>query len=224
MAAIFEDMVERQRAQEDKGIGDLKSLFEDLKIRLEETFKITSEQQVSCSPDYWMFLISNVSIMQTNICSVAQDLMYSKKRVAFAYLRDDLEVNVLYLSHRFVSTNSDQWQNAVRNEKGVLKLTNIFGVPARERELKKHLRKVSSSVLNAFREDVSFWAGSATKIDLIVEQILKSISPVTSICLAQFMYQAAMKYKRGGAGPDIEKEQGLTLRNVMLVRRVTIPC
>jgi hypothetical protein len=46
MAVVYSEGAERKRAAAQQEIGDLKGLFTDLKIRLEQTFTFTIEQRV----------------------------------------------------------------------------------------------------------------------------------------------------------------------------------
>jgi hypothetical protein len=46
MAIFLADAADRRRVAKEQGIGDLKDLFNDLKIRLEDTFTFTAEQKV----------------------------------------------------------------------------------------------------------------------------------------------------------------------------------
>jgi len=46
LAVMFADEVERRRATTANGVGNLSGLYADLKVRLEDTFMLTSEQKV----------------------------------------------------------------------------------------------------------------------------------------------------------------------------------
>ncbi|KIM36128.1 hypothetical protein M413DRAFT_31883 [Hebeloma cylindrosporum] len=159
LAATYEQSAEQHRKEKDQNVIDTKKVFEDLKVRLGETFKITDEQHV-------------------NIRTLAKDVIYEKGRMSVSFMQNDI------------------WPALLR-EQGALKFTNIFGIPVREKVLKKAIQKTASGVRSTFRED-----------------ILASVSPGSAMSLSKFTYEMAMKYKRGGAGENLDR--GFTLRNALL--------
>ncbi|KAI0355310.1 hypothetical protein OH77DRAFT_1511597 [Trametes cingulata] len=159
LAAIFaliNTCKRSQSASQDTGVDDLPGLFNDLKIRLEDTFNLTKEQR-------------------ENIRAITQDMIYQANRVTFKALADDVEKHL-------------------RGDQAMLRLTNIFGSPFREKILSTHLKRVASSVRNAFRQDIR-----------------DSISGDKKCSLKDFTFQSAVKYKRGGPGDRLDV--GYTIHN-----------
>ncbi|RDB20869.1 hypothetical protein Hypma_012041 [Hypsizygus marmoreus] len=72
VAILHGQTAERKRAASEQGVGDLAGLFNDLKIRLDETFSFTKEQR-------------------GNIRGAAQDLIFQATRTAFVTMHIDLD-------------------------------------------------------------------------------------------------------------------------------------
>ncbi|PCH45010.1 hypothetical protein WOLCODRAFT_155028 [Wolfiporia cocos MD-104 SS10] len=72
-------------------------------------------------------------------------------------------------------------------EQSALKTANIFWSLAREKILMKEVKKVTSSVRNAFRQEICNSIG------------------IKRCSLSDFTYNMAMKYKRGGAGENLDQ-------------------
>ncbi|RDB27985.1 hypothetical protein Hypma_002123 [Hypsizygus marmoreus] len=161
LAVVYSEAAERRRITDEQGVSDLKGLFTDLKIRLEETFTFNGEQR-------------------TNIRSVAQDVIYQANRTSFVTM------------HLSVET-------IVSEDRSGMKMGNIYGSPAREKQLLTLIKRTCSSVRNAFRVDIKNSVG----IDC---------NSVES--LEEFTYRTAMKYKRGGAGEKLDI--GFTIHNALL--------
>ncbi|KIM81523.1 hypothetical protein PILCRDRAFT_495662 [Piloderma croceum F 1598] len=71
LGALYADIAERHRQQQDQGSMDLKGLFNDLKIRLEGQFELTKDQM-------------------NNIRKAANDMIYEHTRVNFVMMNVDL--------------------------------------------------------------------------------------------------------------------------------------
>ncbi|PBK79412.1 hypothetical protein ARMGADRAFT_950904 [Armillaria gallica] len=71
----------------------------------------------------------------TNIRAVARDLIYDPARLHFKSIDVDI-VKVLRL------------------EKATMRFSNVFGSPAREAKLVSTVKRIASSVRNAYRQDV----------------------------------------------------------------------
>ncbi|KAF8223249.1 hypothetical protein L208DRAFT_1317821, partial [Tricholoma matsutake] len=142
---------------------DLKGLFTDLKIHLEQTFTFTVEQ--------W-----------ANIWGMAQDVIYQATHTAFTTMHVDVKA-------------------VLSKECTGIKLENVFGSPARKKQLTSLIKKTCSSVRNIH---------SLTAI-----QLQDSVSPESCQSIAEFTYESAMKYKHGGFGDGLD--HGLTIHNVILV-------
>ena len=71
--------------------GEIRGVFEDLQIRLEENFTLTKEQQV-CSP-LSSPLYDLITSLQKNIRKLAQELIYQASRTGFKRLHLDVEVS-----------------------------------------------------------------------------------------------------------------------------------
>lgn len=56
LASVYTDIAERHRQHNDQEFADLKSLFNDLKIRLESSFTLTPQQMV-CSHMYYHSIV-----------------------------------------------------------------------------------------------------------------------------------------------------------------------
>ncbi|KAJ3757832.1 hypothetical protein EV360DRAFT_83653 [Lentinula raphanica] len=78
-------------------------------------------------------------------------------------------------------------------------MTNIFDLPGREKRLQSVVKKIASSVRNAFRQDLR---------DSITGSEIKS--------LKTFTFDAAVKYKRGGPGE--KADPALAIHNAILRR------
>ncbi|KAJ3738265.1 hypothetical protein EV360DRAFT_90635 [Lentinula raphanica] len=117
---------------------------------------------------------------RTTIRCVAQDMIFEKNRTSFCHL--------------FVEVMGD-----LRRKKTTLKMTNIFDLPGREKRLQSAVKKITSSVRNAFRQDIrDSITGSETK------------------SLKTFTFDAAVKYKRGGPGE--KADPALAIHNAILRR------
>ncbi|KAI0628283.1 hypothetical protein C8Q77DRAFT_1162288 [Trametes polyzona] len=72
-------------------------------------------------------------------------------------------------------------------DKDILRLSNVFGNPYREKQLTQYVRRQCSNVRNAFRAD-----------------IVASISGDTQCTLKDFSWASAKKYKLGGPGDKLD--------------------
>lgn len=73
------------------GVGDLRGLFQELSIRLKDTFQLTKEQKVWIKVTTAGFLLM-ISVHQLTIRWLAQDFIYKSSRTAFKVLYLDIEV------------------------------------------------------------------------------------------------------------------------------------
>ncbi|KAH9945636.1 hypothetical protein B0H21DRAFT_693888, partial [Amylocystis lapponica] len=166
LAVVFHGIAERRRQDaKANGIENVAEVFNDLKIRLDDTFNFTSEQR-------------------GNIRGVAQDAIFQADRTAFIAMHWDVE-------------------RMCREQQNDLKLTNIYGSPVREKVLMAFIKRTCSSVRNSFRQDIR-----------------NSIVGETRCTLAEFSYESAVKYKRGGPGEKVEA--GFTIHNALLVSCISI--
>ncbi|KAJ7246702.1 hypothetical protein C8J57DRAFT_1523407 [Mycena rebaudengoi] len=148
-AIVMSEAAERRRlAEEAGGVPDLKGLFNDLKIRLDDTFTLTRVQKV-------------------NVRCVCQDTIYEATRTVFSTMHIDVLASL-------------------ERQKVVLQLDNIFGVPVRVKMLNAFVKTTSSSVRNAWRQDIR-----------------DSIEPTSYTPLETFVFQSATKYKNGGPGEQL---------------------
>ncbi|KAJ7110367.1 hypothetical protein C8R43DRAFT_1139377 [Mycena crocata] len=85
------------------------------------------------------------------------------------------------------------------DDKVNMKLTTVFGNPSREKALVAIVKRICSSVRNSLRQDLR-----------------NSICGDSPDSLAVFMYATAMKFKRGGAGSNLDV--GFTVHNALLRR------
>ncbi|KIK49823.1 hypothetical protein GYMLUDRAFT_51498 [Collybiopsis luxurians FD-317 M1] len=147
---VLNEMIKAAEEARNQGNGDLQSMFNDLKIHLEDTWDFSNEQQVT-------------------IRGIVMDLVIHQDRTNYCELFS------------------------------VVLMTNIFGLPGRERKLLSHVRKVCSNVRNQLRVDIrNSIIGNSTKT------------------LEAFTYDAAIKYKRGGPGE--KPDTMLTIHNAILRR------
>ncbi|KAJ3833980.1 hypothetical protein F5878DRAFT_545606 [Lentinula raphanica] len=116
---------------------------------------------------------------RVTIRCTAQDMIFQKDRTSFCQL--------------FVEVMA-----VLRRDKAALKMTNIFDLPGREKRLQSVVKKVTSSVRNAYRQDIR---------DSITGTEVKS--------LKAFTFDAAVKYKRGGPGEKADPV--LAIHNAILV-------
>ena len=70
--------------------GEIRGVFEDLQIRLEENFSLTKEQQVR--PPFSSLLYDLITSEQKNIRKLSQELVYQPSRTGFKRLHLDVEV------------------------------------------------------------------------------------------------------------------------------------
>ncbi|KAJ3967756.1 hypothetical protein EV361DRAFT_965326 [Lentinula raphanica] len=117
---------------------------------------------------------------RVTIRCTAQDMIFQKDRTSFCQL--------------FVEVMA-----VLRRDKAALKMTNIFDLPGREKRLQSVVKKVTSSVRNAYRQDIR---------DSITGTEVKS--------LKAFTFDAAVKYKRGGPGEKADPV--LAIHNAILRR------
>ncbi|KZP25514.1 hypothetical protein FIBSPDRAFT_733867, partial [Athelia psychrophila] len=118
---------------------------------------------------------------KTNIRKTASDIIYQANRT------------------RFVTMNVDVMKY-VRDHSSNLGFANVFGNAAREQELSSHIKKVCSSVRNAFRQEIS------DSIDS------KKCS------LSAFTYRSATKFRRGQYEDSMGF--GFTIHNAILVSKL----
>lgn len=91
LAAIYCYISERRRAARDQDFADLKGLFTDLKIRLETSFELTSDQRAS--PWSTIAPCRSSCPLQTNIHKLANDLIFQPQRTVFGTLNVDVYVS-----------------------------------------------------------------------------------------------------------------------------------
>ncbi|KAJ3875812.1 hypothetical protein F5051DRAFT_442067 [Lentinula edodes] len=137
----------------------MRGLFKDIRIRLQQTFSITSTQNKS-------------------IRLVAMDKIYDPLRSCYRGVDDDV--------FDYIKSHADE-----------MMFSNIFGNPAYEQALGKAIKKVSSSVRNAFRQHLRDGVANGTNA-------------------VDFTHSMNKIYRRAG-GPHFN-EQILLLRNVLLRR------
>ncbi|KAF7971980.1 hypothetical protein HWV62_19321 [Athelia sp. TMB] len=118
---------------------------------------------------------------KTNVRRIANDLIYQPQRTVFRTLNIDVM--------KYAQEHAE-----------VLRLSNVFGNPAREQTLASHMKRVASSVRNALRQEIR---------DSLV-------NPKTKCTLAHFTYRAAVKFRRG----QFEESMGIeyTIHNAILRR------
>jgi hypothetical protein len=104
MASVFSSenrIIARIAAQGTSATGiseggvDIRSLFKELDIRLEETFHFTKEQTVSFFPSaliFWPDVAHDYSPLKTNIRRVCQDIILNPKLFRFKELHIEVEV------------------------------------------------------------------------------------------------------------------------------------
>lgn len=73
------------------GAGDLQGLFQELSIRLKDTFQLTREQKVWIKVTTGGYILM-LSVHQLTIRRLSQDLIYKSSRTAFKILYLDIEV------------------------------------------------------------------------------------------------------------------------------------
>lgn len=96
---------------------------------------------------------------------------------------------------------------------------NVFGNAAREQELSSHIKKVCSSVRNAFRQEVRFFPITLSSKTLTnVSQISDSIDS-KKCSLSAFTYRSATKFRRGQYEDSMGF--GFTIHNAILVRELS---
>lgn len=95
---------------------------------------------------------------------------------------------------------------------------NVFGNAAREQELSSHIKKVCSSVRNAFRQEVRSFAITLSSKDLTaIYQISDSIDS-KKCSLSAFTYRSATKFRRGQYEDSMGF--GFTIHNAILVSKL----
>ncbi|KAI0638453.1 hypothetical protein C8Q77DRAFT_1048576 [Trametes polyzona] len=117
---------------------------------------------------------------RTNILAITQNTIYQPHQFKFKMLFVDVE-------------------EALEKQKDILRLTNIYGNPYREKQLNKLVRRVCSNVRNAFRAD-----------------ICDSIGGDKRTSLKNFSWTSAIKYKLGGPGDKLDVSY--MAHNALLVR------
>lgn len=96
-------------------------------------------------------LLPLLIVLQRNIRTQAQDTIYEATRTSFMMMHIDIVVcaNAFCFSSELIVG-----QQKLRDNKVTLKLNSIFGNPSREKALVSVVKKTSSSVRNALRQDV----------------------------------------------------------------------
>jgi hypothetical protein len=95
-------------------------------------------------------------------------------------------------------------------------LANVFGNSSREQAFASALKKVCSSVRNAFRQDVRFhYLFEFVLADILHMKIRDSIIGDCACSLAEFTFYTANKYWRLQFDEDMGF--GFTIHNVLLV-------
>ncbi|KAI0631174.1 hypothetical protein C8Q77DRAFT_1159871 [Trametes polyzona] len=105
---------------------------------------------------------------RANILAITQNVVYQPHQLKFKLLFKDVE-------------------DALEKQKEILRLTNIYGNPYREKQLNKLVRRVCSNVRNSYRVD-----------------ICESIAGDKRVSLKDFSWTSAIKYKLGGPGDKLD--------------------
>ncbi|KAI0723527.1 hypothetical protein C8Q76DRAFT_794454 [Earliella scabrosa] len=159
-------------------LDDLKQVFAATRTNLDDLPGLFNDMKIRLEDSFKI-----TAEQKGNIRAVIQDLLYQANRIK--YKGDDFPQDV---------------EDALKNEQVVLRLNNIFGSPHREKVLQGIIKTVSSSVRNAFRQDLR-----------------NSVFGKHPITLSQFTNQTAARFKRGGIGKK-GLPTGLTIRNALLRR------
>jgi hypothetical protein len=73
-------------------VGDMRALFQELSIRLKDTFHLTKEQKVCLSTYCLLLLTCHVLYQQISVRRLCQELIYKHSRTVFKSLHSDVEV------------------------------------------------------------------------------------------------------------------------------------
>lgn len=152
LAATYEASAEQHCKEQDQNILDTKKVYEDLKIQLGETFRITDEQNACFGLIPVIFLTILMLIAQANIHAIAKDVIYEKSHMSVSFMHNDL--CVCFFTLLLCVSLIYYFLDSTSSRTGALKFTNIFDIPTHEKELKKALKKTASSVRCTFCEDV----------------------------------------------------------------------
>lgn len=127
-------------------------------------------------------------------------------------------VSVLSLVHFLIGLE----QRRAKANSADMQLDNVYGVPSRETALTSLIRRICSSVRNAFRIDVS---PDQLTNDSILSHLSYSLLQIYESLfsadmknrrnLATFTYYMAERYKRGGASEGLDLKY--TLRIALMV-------
>lgn len=140
-------------------VNELRTILNELSIRLDSTFQLTTEQTVR------QFLLLSFDIFsrcpthgtsQTNIRRVCQELIFKPLRVAYKSLHHDAEVccPIPFFILTYIAT---YYQKMIRAKASHYRMDNIFGKPSREEKWITQAKRIASSVRNSFRQDVSIF-------------------------------------------------------------------
>ncbi|KAI0639902.1 hypothetical protein C8Q77DRAFT_1152830 [Trametes polyzona] len=105
---------------------------------------------------------------RANILAITQNIIYHPHQLTFKILFKDVE-------------------KELEKQKDILRLSNIYGNPYREKQLNKLVRRVCSNVRNTYRAD-----------------ICDSIAGTKRASLKDFSWKSAWKYKLGGPGDKLD--------------------
>ncbi|KAF8178468.1 hypothetical protein BJ912DRAFT_1063115 [Pholiota molesta] len=141
--------------------GDLKRILDELTIRLDANFQLTSEQTIT-------------------VRRICQEMIYQPRRVSFKNIHIEVD-------------------KVMRKNAVAYRLDNIFAVPARESKWVSDLKKITSSVRNAFRQDLR-----------------DSVIGPKQTSLEKFTAESAEKYRHGTMATA--STQGYLVHNVLLRR------
>ncbi|KAF7984755.1 hypothetical protein HWV62_11716 [Athelia sp. TMB] len=133
LAVHYEDVAERHRLANDQGSMDIKTMYNDLVVRMSGTYEMTKEQQ-------------------TNIRRTANHAIYQPNRTNFGNMHLDVMVKSRRIAAciRYLLSS----QKTLRDNQNSMGLSNVFGQALREQVLEKAIRRTCSSVRNAFRQDI----------------------------------------------------------------------
>jgi len=207
-------------ALHDGGV-DIRSLFKELDIRLEETFHFTKEQTVkcrvvNCNVPHW----HSPLLMKTNIRRVCQDTILNPKLFRFKELHIEVEVSLVVKFLFCLRYWFKVLQKKMRREPDSYRMGNIFGQPAQEKAFTATTRRIASNVRNAFRQEVRIFGVPLPSPQCFYYpfQLRDSVMGPTQTSLTIFTVQMAMKYRLGSVISQLD--QGYKIHNALLVSPV----
>ncbi|RDB15203.1 hypothetical protein Hypma_004700 [Hypsizygus marmoreus] len=200
LAVIYGDKAERDRKEQEHGFTDLKALIHDLKIRLEETFKLTSDQTA-------------------NIRGVAQDMMFDKHRYEFSHIHKDIMTR---LKKEMVTQGLTNIFGQAAREKKLLTRVKRIASSVRNNfreDLLKSVTSGTSSTLEMFTYNCGMKFKQGGVGDRLEQSYTVHIALLRKCTMDNYVLASIAEAEDDPSTSDIENDERATVEDASRKRR-----